>query len=41
MYGMVGFVKELLDVCALGDSVGGAKIHMIQISLNHAIVVKS
>jgi hypothetical protein len=41
MEGMVGFVKELIDVCAHGDGIGGARIHKIQISLNQAIVIKS
>jgi len=41
MCGMVGFVKELTDVCALGSSIGGAKIHKIQISKNHVIVIKA
>jgi hypothetical protein len=40
MYGMVGFVKELTDVCALGSSIGGVNIHKIQISRNLVIVIK-
>lgn len=40
MYGMVGFIKELTDVCAIGTSIGGVNIHKIQISRNHVIVIK-
>lgn len=50
MYGMVGFVKELVDACCLGDSIeaewgGGPRrysmVGRLHISKNLAIVVKS
>jgi len=41
MYGMVGFTKQLVDICARGDDVGGCKIHEIRIHRNSLIVFKS
>jgi len=41
MYGMVGFAKELMDMCARGDSIDGAVISRIQVSLNQLIILKS
>ena len=41
MYGMIGFVKELVDICARGDAIGGAKIQKIEICLNQVIVIKA
>jgi hypothetical protein len=41
MYGMIGFAKELIDVCARGDTVNGARIERIEVSRNHLIIIKS
>jgi hypothetical protein len=41
MHGMIGFAKELIDTCAHGDSINGAKIERIQVSFNQLIIIKS
>ena len=41
MYGMVGFAKELVDICARGDDINGALIQRLQVSLNQLLITKS